>query len=216
MTQETKPDGSTEKQEETPPVQLEVVQPTTEIPPTIPVQVPARTSKGPSRAQRDAALAATVPESGEVPVPDAGAGVYIKARNRLGLSKKRWALPTVRAAQEFGKFMGVKLTASVQLVMTIDSQEQVQKVFEVAGKMAEDTSLPPDIRVKALAMITEAGKVGVQISEQVMKLAAASAEKEESDKSKGKNAPPAFGAEFESNGEGKTVARVFASNGQQT
>lgn len=223
MPPETQQDGSTETPAETLPEPLSkgqqiAAEESREFPiaPADPKpEGSERKSWGPTERQKYEKLAESVPPSGEVGVTlEDGKQVFIKARNRLGLNKKKWAFETVRAADQFGRFLGVKLTARVQLVNTIDSFEQVQKVFEVAGAMANDPALAADIRVKALAMVTEAAKVGALLSDQMMKLAESGKDGKDG-MQKPKNAPPSFGVETTSGeGEKRVTTRVVVAPGQ--
>lgn len=134
--------------------------------------------------------------------PDLPPRVVLKARDRLGLSKKKWDNAAIAAYQQFGKYLNVPITARILLVRDFDSLDQVQNAFEWCGKILADKDSTTEQRLTAIEIQALTATAQVRLSAQIMELAEKAGEKQQMDRPK--NLPPQIPVQFNFNGQNPT------------
>lgn len=95
----------------------------------------------------------------------------IRARNKLGLSKKTWDMATVRAYQEFGAFLGVPVAARINQVNMFDCAEKLQNALNYGQGLLDDGKLPAEVKISAGHMLAMVGKTYTEMVKVIMQLA---------------------------------------------
>jgi len=157
---------------------------------------------------------------GDVDILDASATDPVEAPSRivtraiktLGLRKEGWSLAKLRAAQEFGRFLNMRITGRILLVRSFNCIEQVEKAMEVVGKIAEDEKVPAEDRVSAVGMMAKAAEAYAKLSDQMMTLAEKTAPKISTEKPR--NLPPTLAVQVNVAGPQTTPGSPATSGGE--
>lgn len=116
--------------------------------------------------------------------------VVLKAWEKLGMDDKEWNKEAFRAAQEFGRYMNMKLTGRVLLTKGFNTIGQVQMAMKWAQEILASNHKDVEMfhKMTAAQLIPICAKAFKDLSEQLMDLAEKSQDKVSTDKPR--NLPP--------------------------